>query len=140
MGPRGTEPLFPMCDIIDTHHGHDVVLRGRRPWDDYSVGFVKDCNWLQHYENIVDPWHLLVLHQMISGDQFEGALMQGAPSIPFETTLIGVRYNLVKDPAERQSLRAPCVVHRPECFHHPRYPRDRYETKAPGAWLGTLSE
>lgn len=36
---------------------------------------VKNCHWLQHYENIVDPWHLLMLHQMISGDQFEGALM-----------------------------------------------------------------
>jgi phenylpropionate dioxygenase-like ring-hydroxylating dioxygenase large terminal subunit len=77
MGPPGTEPLFPMYDIIDTRD--DVVLRGMRLWGDYSVGFVKDCNWLQHYENIVDPWHLLVLHQMISGDQFEGALMQGAP-------------------------------------------------------------
>jgi len=27
-----------------------------------------------------------VLHQMISGDQFEGALMQGAPQIEFEKT------------------------------------------------------
>jgi hypothetical protein len=43
------------------------------------------------YENIVDPWHLLVLHQMISGDQFEGALMQGAPQIEFEKTALGVR-------------------------------------------------
>ena len=71
-GPPGTEPLFPMYDIIDIRHRDDVVLRGMRLWGDYSVGFVKDCNWLQHYENIVDPWHLLVLHQMISGDQFEG--------------------------------------------------------------------
>jgi hypothetical protein len=67
-----------MCDIIDTRHRDDVVLRGIRLWGDYSFGFVKDCNWLPHYENIVDPWHLLVPHQMISGDQFEGALMQGA--------------------------------------------------------------
>jgi hypothetical protein len=44
----------------------------------------KTANWLQHYENIVDPWHLLVLHHMISGDQFEGALMQGARQIEFE--------------------------------------------------------
>jgi len=48
-----------------------------RLWGDYSVGFVKDCNWLQHYENIVHPWQLLVLHRMIRGDQFEGALMLG---------------------------------------------------------------
>ena len=54
MGPPGTEPLFPMYDIIDTRHRDDVVLRGMRLWGGYSVGFVKDCNWLQHYENIVD--------------------------------------------------------------------------------------
>src|SRR5438445_8372984 len=96
MGPPGTEPLFPVYDIIDPDRGEDVVLRGMRLWGEYSVGFVKDCNWLQHYENIVDPWHLLMLHQMISGDQFEGALMQGAPQIGFENTPLGVRYRVVE--------------------------------------------
>jgi phenylpropionate dioxygenase-like ring-hydroxylating dioxygenase large terminal subunit len=76
MGPRGTEPLFPRFDIIDPDRGEDVVLRGMRLWGDYAVGMVRDCNWLQHYENIVDPYHLLILHQWISGDQFDGALMQ----------------------------------------------------------------
>ena len=47
MGPPGTEPLFPMYDIIDTRHRDDVVMRGMRLWGDYFVGFVKDCNWLQ---------------------------------------------------------------------------------------------
>ena len=49
MGPPGTEPLLPMYDIIDTRYRNDVVLRGMRLWGEYSVGFVKDCNWLQHY-------------------------------------------------------------------------------------------
>jgi hypothetical protein len=40
----------------------------------------------------LDPWHLL--HQMISGDQFEGALMQGAPQIGFENTSLGIRYRV----------------------------------------------
>jgi phenylpropionate dioxygenase-like ring-hydroxylating dioxygenase large terminal subunit len=112
MGPPGTEPLFPMYDIVDTRHRDDVVLRGMRLWGDYSVGFVKDCNWLQHHENIVDPWHLLMLHQMISGDQFEGALMQGAPRIAFETTPIGVRYKLIKDLPNGNwfERRAECIV------------------------------
>jgi phenylpropionate dioxygenase-like ring-hydroxylating dioxygenase large terminal subunit len=112
MGPPGTEPLFPMYDIIDTRYRDDVVLRGMRLWGDYSVGFVKDCNWLQHYENIVDPWHLLVLHQMISGDQFEGALMQGAPRIGFEKTTLGVRYNLTKSlpNGNRFERHAECIV------------------------------
>ena len=42
-------------DIIDVDRGEDVVLRGMRLWGDYAVGMVKDCSWLQHYENIVDP-------------------------------------------------------------------------------------
>jgi nitrite reductase/ring-hydroxylating ferredoxin subunit len=112
MGPPGTEPLFPMYDVIDTRYRQDVVLRGMRLWGEYSVGFVKDCNWLQHYENIVDPWHLLMLHQMISGDQFEGALMQGAPRIGFESTSLGVRYRVVKDlPNGNRFVRhAECIV------------------------------
>src|SRR5205085_3090110 len=69
----------------------------RSLWGDYAVGMVKDCNWLQHYENIVDPWHLVMLHQNISGDQFQGALMQGAPPIGWEKTPRGVRYKLAKE-------------------------------------------
>jgi hypothetical protein len=43
-----------------------------RLWGDYAVNMAKDCNWLQHYENIVDPYHLLTLHHWFSGDQFDG--------------------------------------------------------------------
>ena len=51
---KGTREYF-----IDTRHRDDVVLPGMRLSGDYSVGLVKDCNWLRHYENILDPWHLL---------------------------------------------------------------------------------
>ena len=112
MGPPGTEPLFPRFDIIDPDRGEDVVLRGMRLWGDYAVGMVKDCNWLQHYENIVDPYHLLMLHQWISGDQFEGALMQGKATIGWEKTPLGVRYNLIKDlpNGNRMVRHAECIV------------------------------
>src|SRR5947207_3661374 len=111
MGPPGTEPLFPLYDIIDPGRD-DVELRGMRLWGDYAVGMVKDCNWLQHWENIVDPWHLVMLHQTISGDQFEGALMQGAPRIGWERTPLGVRYNVIKDlpNGNRMGRHAECTV------------------------------
>jgi nitrite reductase/ring-hydroxylating ferredoxin subunit len=111
MGPPGTEPLFPVYDVIDAD-GRDVELRGMRLWGDYAVGMVKDCNWLQHYENIVDPWHLVMLHQTISGDQFRGALMQGAAQIGWEKTPLGVRYNLVRElPGGSRFIRhAECIV------------------------------
>jgi phenylpropionate dioxygenase-like ring-hydroxylating dioxygenase large terminal subunit len=112
MGPPGAEPLFPRFDIIDPDRGEDIVLRGMRLWGDYAVGMVKDCNWLQHYENIVDPHHLLMLHQWISGDQFDGALMQGKATIGWEKTSLGVRYNLIKDlpNGNRMVRHAECIV------------------------------
>jgi hypothetical protein len=90
-----------------------------RLWGDYAVGMVKDCNWLQHYENIVDPWHLIMLHQTISGDQFEGALMQGAPRIGWDKTPRGVRYNLIKDlpNGNRMVRHAECIL--PNAFMIP---------------------
>jgi len=112
MGPPGTEPLFSLYDIIDTRYRKDVELRGMRIWGEYSIGYVKDCNWLQHFENILDTWHLVVLHQMISGDQFQGALMQGTPNISWDKTSLGVRYNLIKDlPNGNRLVRhGECVV------------------------------
>jgi len=95
MGPPGTEPLLPPLDVLDTSKGN-VQLRGMRIWGDYAIGYVRDCNWLQHYENVVDPWHVLVLHQSISGDQFESAMMQGQGAIAFEPTSLGVRYKMTK--------------------------------------------
>jgi nitrite reductase/ring-hydroxylating ferredoxin subunit len=98
MGPPEKQPLFPMYDIIDTSKRKDVVIRGMRIWGDCAIGYVRDCNWLQHTENVVDPYHLLMLHQMISGDQFNGALMRGTPpEIGFEKTSLGVRYRFVRD-------------------------------------------
>lgn len=93
MGPLDKQPLFPMYDIIDTRHRDDVVLRGMRLWEDHAIGFVRDCNWLQHWENVVDPYHLLMLHAMNSGDQFGSAVTaDGRPDIDFEETSLGVRY------------------------------------------------
>jgi phenylpropionate dioxygenase-like ring-hydroxylating dioxygenase large terminal subunit len=95
MGPPGREPELPPLDVFDTTKG-DKELRGVRIWGDYAIGYVRDCNWLQHYENVVDPWHILILHQSISGDQFESAVMQGSSHIKFEPTPLGIRYKLTK--------------------------------------------
>lgn len=100
MGPPDIPPpLFPMLDIIDTRHRKDVTLRGMRLWDDRAIGFVRDCNWLQHFENQQDPWHLTQLHNHISGDQFHSVLsdqIESVPKISWEKTTLGQRYNLVK--------------------------------------------
>ena len=112
MGPSGTEPLFPMYDVLDVRGRDDVELRGMRIWGDYAIGYVKDCNWLQHYENVMDAWHLLVLHQMISGDQFQGVLMQGSTRIDWSRTPLGIRYDVDKDlpNGNRLERHAECVI------------------------------
>jgi nitrite reductase/ring-hydroxylating ferredoxin subunit len=98
MGPPDKQPLFPMLDIYDTRHRGDIALKGMRIWGEYFVGFVRDCNWLQATENVVDPWHLFMLHTQISGAQFQGALgVKDAPRIDFEETPLGVRYALERE-------------------------------------------
>jgi phenylpropionate dioxygenase-like ring-hydroxylating dioxygenase large terminal subunit len=62
--------------------------------DDRSIGGggpqVIPCNWLQHYENLVDPFHVVILHSSFSGTQFvpEMAVM---PDVTWDTTDISVR-------------------------------------------------
>jgi phenylpropionate dioxygenase-like ring-hydroxylating dioxygenase large terminal subunit len=105
LGPAGTEPVFPVYDVIDPNVVGEVELRGMRLWGDYGIGYVKDCNWLQHYENIVDPWHLILLHQVISGNQghnmLEGltheTMARDMAKIDFEKTPLGVRFNMVRE-------------------------------------------
>jgi hypothetical protein len=62
--------------------------------DDSSIGGggpqIIPCNWLQHYENLVDPFHVVILHSSFSGTQFvkEMAVM---PEVRWETHAHGVR-------------------------------------------------
>ncbi|MBM3486790.1 MAG: Rieske 2Fe-2S domain-containing protein [Alphaproteobacteria bacterium] len=98
MGPPDKMPLFPMYDIIDTRYRDDIELRAMRLWDDHSIGFVRDCNWLQAYDNVVDAFHLIQLHAANSGDQFGSVVTSaGRPDIGFEKTTIGVRYRMFRD-------------------------------------------
>jgi phenylpropionate dioxygenase-like ring-hydroxylating dioxygenase large terminal subunit len=61
--------------------------------DDSSLGgggpTIIPCNWLQHYENVVDPFHVPVLHGSFSGPQFTNA-MASMPNVTFEASPRGV--------------------------------------------------
>jgi nitrite reductase/ring-hydroxylating ferredoxin subunit len=120
MGPPGTEPIFPVYDIVDPNVVGEVELRGMRLWGDQGIGYVKDCNWLQHYENVVDPWHLIMLHQVISGNQghnmleglTHGTMARDMAKIDFEKTPLGVRFNMVRElPNGNHFIRhAECIL------------------------------
>ena len=113
MGPADRRPVFPIFDIADVGGRDDVTLRGMRLWEDHGVGFVRDCNWLQNYENVLDPYHLLILHGSNSGDQFGSVITaDGAPDIGFEDTDLGVRYRFHRTLANGNRLEryTECVL------------------------------
>jgi nitrite reductase/ring-hydroxylating ferredoxin subunit len=103
LGPPDLQPLFPMYDVYDRP---DVELRGVRLWGEYAIGYVRDCNWLQHLENVVDPWHLYALHTQISGAQFGGVMGRpDRPDLEMEETERGVRYIQLRPAPNGNTLR-----------------------------------
>jgi nitrite reductase/ring-hydroxylating ferredoxin subunit len=89
MGPPDRRPAFPLYEVIEEQkEGEQVVC------DDTSIGsggpVVVDCNWLQHYENVMDPFHVPVLHGTFSGMQFNDRLA-ALPKVSFEYTDFGIR-------------------------------------------------
>lgn len=89
MGPPEKKPVLPRYECLEVLNDGEFVEA-----DDSSIGSggpqVVPCNWLQHYENLVDPFHVVVLHGSFSGTQFvpEMAVM---PDVTWDTTDISVR-------------------------------------------------
>ncbi len=89
MGPPDKKPVLPRYDCLETLDEGEFLEA-----DDSSIGGggpqIIPCNWLQHYENLVDPFHVVILHSSFSGTQFvpQMAIM---PEVQWETTELGVR-------------------------------------------------
>lgn len=89
MGPPERKPVLPRYECLETLEAGEFIEA-----DDSSIGGggpqVIPCNWLQHYENLVDPFHVVILHSSFSGTQFvpEMAVM---PEVSWDTTPISVR-------------------------------------------------
>ncbi len=88
MGPPDKRPILPRYDALETMDEGEFVEA-----DGSSLGgggpAIIPCNWLQHYENVVDPFHVPVLHGSFSGPQFTMA-MASIPDVTFETSPRGV--------------------------------------------------
>ncbi len=87
LGPLDRMPAFPRFDILENGDGA-VVADGTS----YGLGGgeILDCNWLQIFENVMDPFHVFVLHNAFSGQQFSQALAI-RPRVSWETTERGMR-------------------------------------------------
>ena len=87
MGPPDAKPSFPTYDIFDdVPDGWQIVA------DDNNIGLHGDptpCNWFQTHENVMDPFHVFILHSGFSGNQFV-ADMASMPEVNWEFTDVGV--------------------------------------------------
>ncbi len=72
LGPADKQPVFPRYDIFeDLDDGEEIVII-----DNFAFGGPSDapCNWFQTHENAMDPYHVFILHNAISGHQFDPKL------------------------------------------------------------------
>lgn len=95
LGPPEKQPLLPqydsMEDLADDEHilGMDMGLGTGR----VAHGIVTPCNWLQRFENSVDPYHVPILHSQISGDQLSAEVGTMISSFKPEYAAHGIRFS-----------------------------------------------
>jgi nitrite reductase/ring-hydroxylating ferredoxin subunit len=103
MGPPDKKPVLPRYECLEVLDEGEFLEA-----DDSSIGGggpqIIPCNWLQHYENLVDPFHVVILHSSFSGTQFvkEMAVM---PEVHWEVQPLGVRTVSHRTLADGQRLR-----------------------------------
>jgi nitrite reductase/ring-hydroxylating ferredoxin subunit len=84
MGPPERKPVLPRYNVLETLQPGEHIEA-----DDSSIGSggppIVPCNWLQHFENVMDPLHVPVLHGSFSGTQFTDH-MNLMPDVQFSTS------------------------------------------------------
>ncbi len=109
LGPLDRKPLLPRYGLLEELDEGEVL-----DVDDRSIGGggppVLDFNWFQHYENVLDPFHVVVLHATFSGDQFVPE-MAAMPDCRFTMETAGVRCVSFRDLGDGKRLRrvSECV-------------------------------
>ena len=89
LGPPEKKPVLPRYECLEVMGKGEFVEA-----DDSSIGsggiVIAPCNWLQHFENVVDPYHVPILHGTFSGPQFVEQ-MSAIPKVKFEYGDRGVK-------------------------------------------------
>lgn len=103
MGPPEKKPVLPRYECLETLDEGEFLEA-----DDSSIGGggpqIIPCNWLQHYENLVDPFHVVILHSSFSGTQFVPELAQ-MPSVQWDTQAQSVRTTSLRTLPDGRTLR-----------------------------------
>jgi phenylpropionate dioxygenase-like ring-hydroxylating dioxygenase large terminal subunit len=72
LGPAGRQPVFPRYDIFEGLGDEEEIV----VVDHFAFGGPTEapCNWFQTHENSMDAYHVFILHNAISGPQFDPRL------------------------------------------------------------------
>ena len=106
MGPAGKMPVLPRYDVLEELGADEELYRvgtSHAAGGDERSPEIVPCNWLQNWENLMDPYHVLVLHGSFSGPQFlpELATMRSAT---FEFADHGMKYLALRELAGGRTL------------------------------------
>jgi nitrite reductase/ring-hydroxylating ferredoxin subunit len=89
LGPPARKPVLPRYEALEVFEPDEHVEADGR-----SIGgggpVIVPCNWLQHYENLMDTLHVPILHGSFSGPQFT-AQMGLMPEVTWAITERGVK-------------------------------------------------
>ncbi|MEI7873659.1 MAG: aromatic ring-hydroxylating dioxygenase subunit alpha [Alphaproteobacteria bacterium] len=103
LGPPAKKPLLPRYECLEVLQPGEFIEA-----DDSSIGSggiaIAPCNWLQHFENVVDPYHVPILHGSFSGPQFVEA-MNAFPKVKFEYGRQGVKSTSIRPGPEGKRFR-----------------------------------
>jgi len=103
MGPPDKQPVLPRYECLENlGPGEQLDV------DDNSIGsgggVIAPCNWLQHFENVADPYHVPILHGSFSGAQFTALMTQFPQQVEFLTTERGVEIRSVRQMSDGRIL------------------------------------
>jgi nitrite reductase/ring-hydroxylating ferredoxin subunit len=103
LGPPEKRPVLPRYECLERLDDGEFLEA-----NDASIGGggpqIIPCNWLQHYENLVDPYHVVILHSTFSGTQFVEAMAQ-MPEVTWDTVELGVRTTSIRRLADGKVFR-----------------------------------
>ena len=103
MGPPDKKPVLPKYECLEMLEDGEFLEA-----NDDSIGGggpqVIPCNWLQHYDNLVDPFHVVILHATFSGTQFVEQ-MAVMPEVTWDTQAHSVRTISIRKLPDGNTLR-----------------------------------
>lgn len=106
LGPPEKKPLLPRFKQLENLGPDEVIMQ-----EDSGLGtggngphMIVPCNWLQHWENVMDPYHVAILHSAFSGTQFvpEMAIL---PTGDWEYVKRGVRFTGLRKLPDGRAIR-----------------------------------